>query len=171
MHKCQWQALKGLCVVVVVSCLSGCAGTTSIQQSHPLIVPAGTADGAKVYFIRPDPGFRGVMDKPLTISLDGKEILALAKGQYTLLLLRPGTTQMRLDFHTGVGPSNTMTPVSTASTLTLSPGSAQYLVFELVPRGFGAGSTFIPRQVPRDRALEMAKGLSPVGMAARETLQ
>ena len=111
------------------------------------------------------------MDKPLAVSLGGTEILALAKGEYTLLVLKPGTSQMQLDFHTVVGPPNTMTPVSATFPLTLSPGGAQYLVFDLVSRGVGAGSTFIPRQVPRDRAIEAAKGLSPVGMAAREPLQ
>lgn len=171
MNESQWQALKRLCLAAIIALLSGCAGTTSVQQSHPLFAPAGAADGAKVYFIRPDPGFRGVMDKPLTISLGGAEILALAKGQYTLLLLKPGTSQMKLDFHTVVGPSNTMTPASTTFPLTVSPGRAEYLVFELVPRGLGAGSTFVPRQVPRDRAIEVARGLSAVGMAVREPLQ
>ena len=136
-----------------------------------MFAPAGVADGAKVYFIRPDPGFRGVMDRPLAISLEGTEILALAKGQYTLLLLKPGTSQMKLDFHTVVGPSNTMTPVSTTTPLTLSPGATQYLVFDLVARGLGAGSAFVPRQVTRDRALEVVRELSPVGMAVREPLQ
>ena len=110
------------------------------------------------------------MDKPLAISLGGTEILALAKGQYTVLLLRPGTPQMKLDFHTVVGPPNTMIPVSTTFPLTLSPGGTYYLVFDLVSRGLGAGSTFIPRQVPRDRAIEGAKGLSAVGAAVREPL-
>ena len=171
MYESRWQALRVLCVAVVVAWLAACAGTTSVQQSHPLIAPAGAADGAKVYFIRPDPGFRGVMDRPLAISLEGAEILALAKGQYTLLLLKPGTSQMKVDFHTVVGPSNTMTPVSITTPLTLSPGASQFLVFDLVSRGLGAGSTFVPRQVPRDRALEVVRGLSPVGMAVREPLQ
>lgn len=171
MYKFRSRALQGLCVTVVVAWLGGCAGTTTVQQSHPLIAPAGTADGAKVYFIRPDPGFRGVMDKPLAISLDGAEILALAKGQYTLLLLKSGTSQMKLDFHTVVGSSNTMTPVSTTTPLTLLPGASQYVVFDLVSRGLGAGSTFAPLRVSRDRALEVAKGLSPVGMAVLEPLQ
>ncbi|MGE3162977.1 MAG: hypothetical protein AB7K53_13180 [Burkholderiales bacterium] len=170
MNESCWHVLKWLPVVLVVAWLSGCAGTTSVQQSHPLMASAGTPDGAKVYFLRPDPGFRGVMDKPLTISLGGSEILALAKGQYTLLLLKPGTSQMKLDFHTVAGPSNTMTPVSATFPLTLSPGGTQYLVFDLVPRGLGAGSTFIPRQVPRDRAIELAKGLSAVGAAVGEPL-
>lgn len=78
---------------------------------------------------------------------------------------------MKLDFHTVVGPSNTMTPVSTTTPLTLSSGATQYSVFDLVPRGLGAGSAFVPRQVTRDRALEVVRGLSPVGMAVREPLQ
>lgn len=171
MNESCWQVFKGLWVAAVVAWLSGCAGTTSVQQSHPLFATAGSSDGARVYFLRPDPGFRGVMDKPLAISLDGAEVLALAKGQYTLLLLKPGTAQMKLDFHTVAGPSNTMTPVSSTFPLTLSPGGAQYLVFDLVPRGLGSGTTFIPRQVPRDRAIEVGKALIPVGAAIREPLQ
>jgi len=61
--------------------------------------------------------------------------------------------------------------VSSTFPLALSPGRAQYLVFDLVSRGLGSGSTFIPRQVPRDRAVEVAKALSPVGAAVGEPLQ
>ena len=69
MNESCWHGLKGLGVALVVAWLSGCAGTTSVQQSHTLMASAGTSEAAKVYFLRPDPGFRGVMDKPLTISL------------------------------------------------------------------------------------------------------
>ena len=157
--------------VLTVASVAGCAGTTSLQESHPLIVPGSAAEKTKVYFIRPDPGFRGVMDRPVTISLGGAELLGLAKGQYTLLHLRSGNVEMKVDSYTVAGTSNTLTPVSTTAQLTLPPGSTLYLVFELVPRGPLAGSVFVPRSVSRDRALETARGLSPIGMAASEPIQ
>jgi hypothetical protein len=171
MNESQWQVLNGVCIAVAVAWLSGCAGTTSVQENHPLIASAGAVDRAKVYFIRPDPGFRGVMDRPLAISFGGSEMLGLAKGQYTLVSLKPGSTEMKLEFHTVVGPSNTMTFVSTRTQMTFSSGATQYLVFELVPRAPLAGSDFVPRQVSRERALEVVRGLSPVGVAVREPIQ
>jgi len=43
-----------------------------------------------------------------------------------------------------------------------------------VPRGdvwAGAGSAFAPRSVSREKALETARELTPVGMAAREPIK
>jgi hypothetical protein len=123
-----------------------------------------------VYFIRPDPGFRGVADKPVTISLGGTEILSLAKGQYTLLFLNPGYAEMKVASLTVVAPSNTISSVSTTTQLTFAPGATQYLEFELVYRGPFTGSEFVPREVSRDRALRLAGELSPIGMAVREPI-
>lgn len=157
-------------VLTVVS-VAGCAGTTSLQENHPLIASGGAAERTKVYFIRPDPGFRGVMNRPVTISLGGAELLGLAKGQYTLLHLRSGNAVMKVDSYTVAGSSNTLTPVSTTVQLTLPPGSTLYLVFELVPRGGLDGSVFVPLSVSRDRELEISRGLSPIGLAASEPIQ
>jgi hypothetical protein len=154
-----------------VASVTGCAGTTSLQEKHPLIASGTAAENTKVYFIRPDPGFRGVMDRPVTISLGGAELLGLAKGQYALLQLRSGNAEMKVDSYTVAGPANTLTPVSTTAQLALPPGSTLYLVFELVSRGPLAGSAFVPRSVSKDRALETARGLIPIGMAAGEPIQ
>ena len=158
--------------VLTVASVSGCPATTSLQESHPLIASGGTAERTKVYFIRPDPGYRGVMDRAVTISLGGAELLGLAKGQYTLLYLRSGNADMKLDSYTRAGPSNARTPVSTTAQLTLPPGSTLYLVFELVPRRWPlAGSVFVSRSVSRDRALKISRGLTPIGIAANEPIR
>ena len=156
--KCWWLG-------VATSCLASCTGTTSIQEGHPLLAAVDAPNIAKVYFLRPDPGFRGVMDRPLKIRCDDQDLLALAKGQYTLLALKPGVTQMSLSFFTVVGPLNTLTPRSTTTTLTLSSGTTKYLVFELAPGGISGGSTFIAKESSRDFARKIAKDLSPVGLA------
>jgi hypothetical protein len=131
----------------------------------------GTLESARVYFLRPDIGFRGVMDLPLTISLAGKELLTLAKGQYILVPLAPGSAEMKVESYTVAGNPGAMTLVSTTRTLTFSAGETHYLLFELVPRiGFQlvgpmGGSEFVPSQLSREGALRAVRGLTPVGMA------
>jgi hypothetical protein len=110
------------------------------------------------------------MDMPVTITLAGKELLVLAKGQYTLIPLAAGSVDMRVESYTVVGPANAMTPVSTITQFTFSAGRTHYLIFELVPRGVLAGSVFLPRQVLRDHALNSVQRLTPVGAAIDEPI-
>lgn len=159
-----------LTVSFFLASLSACGGSTAIQPSHPLIAAKGNAESAKVYFIRPDPGFRGVMDMPLTISLAGAELLKLAKGQYTLVPLVAGSAELKIESYTVAGPTNTLTPVSTTTQLTFSAGTTHYVVFELVPRGGLSGSVFLPQQVSKDRALESVQRLTAVGAAIGEPI-
>ena len=88
-HKCLRWATVPLLVVLV----AGCAGTTKVEPSHPLM--SATVESTQVYFIRHKSGFKGVADLPLTISLDGKKLLALSKGQYTLLSLASPAVPMK----------------------------------------------------------------------------
>ena len=103
------------CAVLVLALVLGCVGSTSLEETHPLLAEEDAADTAKVYFIRPDPGFRGAMDMPATISLEGDELLRLAKGEYTLLVLKAGDLEMVVDSYTVKGSNNTMTPVSSTT--------------------------------------------------------
>ena len=167
LHCC---ALKWALIAGAVTWLLGCAGTTSVQENHPLIASEDAVEKARVYLIRPDPGFRGVADRPVTISLGGTEMLRLAKGQYTLLFLNPGYAEMKVDSLTVVAPSNTISSASTTTQLTFAPGATQYLAFQLVYRGPFEGSVFVPREVSRDRALRLAGELAPIGMAVREPI-
>ena len=73
----------GLLVFIVTGC-----GTTATKESHPLLANSSVGNIAKVYFIRPDPGFRGVMGNAFTISLGGQELLTIAKDEYTLVYLK-----------------------------------------------------------------------------------
>jgi len=166
-----FHVMRKTIVLLTIVAAAGCAGTTSLKENHPFIASDSDKETAKVYFIRPDPGFSGIMDRPVTISLGGSELLSLAKGQYTLLNLKPGNAEIKVDAHTVVGPTNTMTPVSTTAQLDIPPESTLYLVFELVSRGPLNGSAFVPFSVSRDRALEAIQGLNPIGMAINEPVQ
>lgn len=169
MNRVHSGALKWTRIAVAGAWLSGgCAGTTTVQQNHPLFASEEVVEKTKVYLIRPDPGFNGVMDRPVTISLGGLEMLNLAKGQYTLLSLKSGSAEMKVGAYTVSGGS--LMAVSSTTQLTFFPGATQYLVLEMRSFGFQAGSEFIPRQVQRDHALRLAGDLSPVGMAVREPI-
>lgn len=161
---------RGLCAALALAALAACAGTTSVQRMHPLIATGATQDRTRVYFIRPDPGFKGVMDFPLTVVLGGAELMKLAKDTYTLLTLESGSAALKLEYYAVAGPSNRMTSVSTSAELSLVPGKTEYLVFELATRGALSGSAFVPRRVSRERALDLAQGLLPVGAAIADPL-
>ena len=70
------------------SFLSVC-GFMAVIESHPSLAGAGDGNTAKVYFLRPDIGFYGVVGNAFSISLNGKELLTLEKGEYTLIYLQP----------------------------------------------------------------------------------
>jgi hypothetical protein len=161
---------RRFCALLALAAFAGCAGTTSVQKTHPLIATAATLERTRVYFIRPDPGFQGVMDFPLTIKLGGTELMKLAKDTYTLLTLESGSAVMRLEYYAVAGPSNRMTSVSTTAQVSFAPGRTEYLVFELVSRDAPSGPAFVPRKVSRERALEIAQGLLPVGGAIADPL-
>ena len=124
-------------VPLAVASVTGCVGTTKVEPSHPLM--GATVESTRVYFIRPKSGFRGVTDLPLTISLEGKKLLALSKGQYTLLSLASGTYEMKVDSYTVMG-NGAMTSVSTKAPVTFSKGQTQYVAFDMIAGGY----TFAP---------------------------
>src|SRR5262245_28742562 len=70
-----------------LSLLSSCGAT--VATSHPSLAPTGDGNAAKVYFLRPDIGYTGVMQMAFTLSLDDKELLTLATGEYALAYLKP----------------------------------------------------------------------------------
>lgn len=67
--------------------LSSCG--TAVVASHPSLAPTEDGNSAKVYFLRPDIGYAGVMQMAFTLSLDDKELLTLANGEYALAYLKP----------------------------------------------------------------------------------
>ena len=77
-------------------------GTTAIVESHPALSPPGEGNVARVYFLRPDIGYRGIAGNAFSISLDGKELLTLAKGEYALVYLKPASVIVTVESSTVV---------------------------------------------------------------------
>jgi hypothetical protein len=111
------------------------------------------------------------MDRPLTISLGGSEMLSLAKGAIHSFIFETWQrrNESRLVYRGGSFEHDD--PCVDYNATDLFSGATQYLVFEPVLRGPLAGSVFVPRQVMHDRVLDMVRVLSPVGMAVREPIQ
>ena len=156
------QCLRWATVSLVVALVAGCAGTTKVEQSNPLIGAA--SETTRVYFIRPKSGFRGVADMALTISLDGKKLLKLSKGEYTLLSVASGTYEMKVASYTVV--NGAMTPASTKAPVTFTKGQTQYLTFDMISGGY----TYAPFTLSKERAVEAVRELTPVGMAVKEPI-
>jgi len=102
---------------------------------------------------------------PLTISLDGKKLLKLSKGEYTLLSLSSGTFEMKVASYT-VMANGAMTSASTKVPVTFSKGQTQYLTFDMISGGY----TYAPLTLSKERAVEAVQQLTPIGMAVKEPI-
>jgi hypothetical protein len=162
------RVLRRSFALAVLASLAGCAGSTVVQSNHPMVAKEGATETATVYFMRRDPGFYGVMNMPVSISVGGAELLRLAKGQYTLVRLVPGAVTLKADSFTVVA-GGSMTKVSTDTPLSFSKGAAQYVVLEM-RTSYPEGSVFFPRVVSRNQALVLVEGLIPVGAAVAEPI-
>ena len=150
--------------------IAGCAGTTSVQRNHPALAFSGASERTTVYFIRPDIGFRGVQNLPVTISIDGLELMKLAKGQYTMLHLSPAKLDLTAEGYTVEGPNNAMSRASFSMPLALSAGERHYILFGSHRPGGREVAPFVMIEINRNEALIAAKGLAPVSVAAGQQL-
>jgi hypothetical protein len=166
MNRICHNSFRWVMVSLTVALVAGCVGTTKVVPSHPLMgATAESTESTRVYFIRPKSGFRGVADRPLTISLDGKKLLGLSKGQYTLLSLASGTFEMKVSSYT-VMANGVMTSASTRVPVTFSKGQTHYLTFDVISGGY----TYAPSTLSKERAVEAVQQLTPVGMAVKEPI-
>ena len=146
--------------------LSAC-GTTEVVASHPSLVSTGDSNAAKVYFLRPDIGYTGVMQRSFTLSLDGKELLTLATGEYALAYLKPALGIVTVESWTvPVGGSSAMTKVSESRHFSFEAGKTYYLVFE--PQW--GGTSFAPILVTDAEGKGTAGRTRPVGSALKEPI-
>ena len=109
--------------------LSAC-GTTEVVASHPSLASTGDGNAAKVYFLRPDIGYTGVMQRAFTLSLDGKDLLTLATGEYALAYLKPVSGIVTVESWTvPQGSGGAMTKVKESRRFLFEAGKTYYLAF------------------------------------------
>jgi len=149
-------------------------GTTAIVESHPALAPSNETNAAKVYFLRPDIGYRGVAGNAFSIAMDGQELLTLAKGEYALVHIRPFSGTLTVESSTVVNQSgrNVMTNVKELQPFSFEAGKTYYVTFRQNQQGWlsGGGSSYIPILISSEEAKRTANGLKPVGKALQESI-
>jgi hypothetical protein len=142
--------------------LSSC-GSTTVVTSHTSLAPASDGNAAKVYFLRPDIGYTGVMRMAFTLSLDDKELLTLALGDYALAYLKPYSGPLKVESW-AVPTAGTMTKVRQFGHFSFEAGQTYYLAFD--PQE--SGTSFSPILITAREAAGTAGRTTPVGKALQE---
>jgi hypothetical protein len=158
--------------ILVSACLMlfGCTAS-SVNSSNPLLSDYPDALVAKVYFIRPrTERYMGMADNRLTVELDRQPLLKLAKGEYALLHLQPGTAALGLRSMTTWGPGHKIKEMSTLKEFSFAPGQTYYISVQPVDGEF-RGVQFHASRIDRDTAAELSRNLNPVGRARNAPIQ
>jgi hypothetical protein len=167
------RTLAGLiAALTLVLGLPGCAGT-QVERSHPLV--SSDAESARVYFIRPfTERYMGVADNTIRVEADRIELLRLAKGEYTLVHVRPGTAYLMARSMSAWGPTETHLNVNTrahkikemthSQPFTFDAGQTYFVVFTPVDGEF-RGVYYDMATVDLERAKELSAHLRVAGDA------
>lgn len=165
--KISWmRRLLGVMLVSAMGWLAGCTAT-KVMSDHPLI-ETGSQAAAKVYFIRPlTERAMGFPDNPLSIEFDDKQLLALAKGEYSLVYMKPReTTTMTLKSLTTVGPDWHVKEMVKSQKWSFTAGATYYIVLKPVDGEF-RGVYFTAEAVDLFTAKESVRQLRAVDAAKR----
>lgn len=154
--KCLRHITAGLTVFLVVGC-----GTTATKESHPSLANSSDSDAAKVYFLRTNPGFNGVVGNAFKISLAGQELLTIAKGEYILVHLKNYSGDVVVESTQVIDQRrmNTQVTVEESGSFTFDESRTYYIAFRESYTGY------IPYEVSEGAARDLAASLKPVGAA------
>ena len=166
------KTIKQICTFLLLAVslvfISAC-GTTAVVESHPALAPPNETNPARVYFLRPDIGYPGVMGNAFSIAMEGREMLTLAKGEYTLVYIRPISGTLTVESTTVVNQSgrNVMTKAKESQSFSFEAGKTYHVAFRRNQQGWlnGGGSSYIPVLISGEEAKMAAVGLKPVGKA------
>ena len=150
--------------------LSACAAS-SIDTANPLISDQPDLLVAKVYIIRPrTERYLGMADNRIAVELDRRPLMRLAKGEYTLLNLHPGSAWLGLRSMTTWGPGHKIKEMSTVKEFTFEPGETYYIAIRPVDGEF-RGVKYQAELVDRDTALHLSRYLNAFGQARRDPIR
>jgi hypothetical protein len=146
--------------------------------SHPSLAPTGDGNAAKVYFLRPDIGYTGVMQMAFTLSLDDKELLTLATGEYALAYLKPMSGIVTVESWTvPQGSGGAMTKVKESRHLLFEAGKTYYLAFRPRTRSPASpvqqqwgGTSFAPVLITDAEGRGTARRTRPAGSAVQDPI-
>ena len=158
----------GLASIAGIMMLAGCANLsgTKVNTAHHLISREGENAFATVYFLRPGTERpMGFADNALTVELDGRELLTIAKGEYTLIYMRPRVrTTLTLENLTQKGRSWRTQKMDTSYEFAFAAGQTYFILLEPEDGEF-RGVRFMAKNVDLFHAKEAADKLRAVGVA------
>jgi hypothetical protein len=143
-------------------------GATVVIETHPALAPAGEAGAARVYFMRPNIGYPGVMGKAFSISWNDKELLTLAKGDYALVYLRPDSGKMTIQSWTVINGG--MGKITETRSFSFDAGRTYYVAFSVNYHLISYGTSYVPTLIMGDAVTEAASKTKPIGRAAQEPI-
>jgi len=141
------------------------AASTVVNEDHPLLATEASGAVASVYFIRQKASFRGVMGAAVSIRMAQDELLKVAKGQYTLVRLKPWEGLVVVRSWSLVGSRNTMTKVEEQRRFSFEAGKQYWVLVQANSRSAYEGDSFVPVSIDRERAAQLAADLTAVGAA------
>jgi hypothetical protein len=154
-------------VAPMLSFFAAC-GATAVRETHPALAPVGEASAARVYFLRPNIGYPGVMGKAFSISWNDTELLTLAKGDYALVHLRPDSGKMTIQSWTV--RNGGMGKITETRSFSFDAGRTYYVAFSANPHLVAGGTSYVPMLITGDAVTEAASKTKPIGRAAQEPI-
>ena len=176
-------------MILLVTLMCGCS--TKIEANHPALRESFDNNSVALYVLRPKESFNGVRGLPYAIKLDGEKLLTIAKGEYTLVYIKPfsgeitvcywSVTDRGTGYIIGGESKNTMERHEKTGKFTFEAQRTYYLSFEEVQDGvsnphiprllYVPETGYAPRSLSFFEALRLSKKLKPVGAAIDNPIQ
>ena len=159
--------VRRLALAALALTFASCAGTTIVNEEHPLHVTEPDANTVRVYFLRPIRSETGVMVRPISVLIEGEKMVKLARGQYCLVRMRPfhGIILAKSDTVIRQSGQNVWTVVTEEMRVEFLPGKTYYVTF------WTQGGRYVPDYVSPWQAALLAEELEPVGAALEEPIR
>lgn len=150
--------------ILSAALLTGCS-VSRVNGNHSLIQKDMSQSYATVYFIRPNTEHpMGFSDNAIAVDVDGEKLISLAKGEYTLVHLKPRKVDVKLRDLAQLRGRWEVEEMSWRRQLDLSSGETYYVLAKPVNGEF-RGVRFMPTQLSLHEARQAAKDLRAVGAA------
>ena len=165
--------VRRMALAVLALAFAGCAGTTIVNEEHPLYVSEPDANTVRVYFLRPIQGETGVMVRPISVLMMEEKMLKLKRGDYCLVRMQPfhGILFVRSDTVISRWGQNVWTVVTEEMPVEFLPGRTYYVGFVLLTRDWREGTRHVPVYVSPEQAALLAAELEPVAAALDEPIR
>lgn len=141
---------------------------TKVNTANSFVSAAGEKQFCTVYFLRPlTERPMGFPDNALTIDIDGSKLLTLAKGDYTLVYMRPRVSAtLTLENQTAVGPFWLVKKMAKKYNFGFRAGQTYFIVLTPVDGEF-RGVYFTAKNVDLFTAKQLTRNLRPAGEARK----